>query len=148
MAAVAGALAECVGKDLMEHSQEVIVENGGDVFIGSNSPINVGIYAGTSPLSNKIGVRIHCPGAPVAVCTSSGTVGHSLSFGKADAVVVIAASTPLADAAATSIGNTISKKSDMAFGIEIGKKIEGVLGIVAIVDDKLGLWGDVDLVKV
>jgi len=148
MAAVAGALAERVGKDLLEHSQEVIVENGGDIFIGSNFPLTVAIFAGLSPLSNKVGVRIHSPGVPMAVCTSSGTVGHSLSFGKADAVVVISSSTPLADAAATSIGNAVSKKGDVPFGIEIGKSIEGVLGLVLIVEDELGLWGDVNLVKV
>jgi len=148
MAAVAGALAERVGKDLLKYSQEVIVENGGDVFIWSDSPVNVAIFAGLSSLSNKVGVRIHSSDVPMAVCTSSGTVGHSLSFGKADAVVVISASTPLADAAATSIGNAISKKSDVALGIEKGKKIDGVLGIVVVVDDELGLWGDVDLVKI
>lgn len=147
MAAVAGAVAERVGKDLLNYSREVIVENGGDVFIRSYSPVNVAIFAGPSPLTYKIGVRIRCKDAPLAVCTSSGTVGHSVSFGKADAVVVISGSTPLADAAATSIANAVSKKSAVGVGIEKGKKIDGVLGIVVIVDDKLGLWGEVDLVK-
>lgn len=148
MAAVAGALAEKVGKDLLEYSEEVVVENGGDVFIWSYFPVNVAIFAGLSPLSKRIGVRICCKDVPMAVCTSSGTVGHSLSLGKADAVAVISASTPLADAAATSIANVISKKADVGLGIERGKKIDGVLGIVVVVQDELGLWGDVDLVKI
>jgi ApbE superfamily uncharacterized protein (UPF0280 family) len=138
MAAVAGALAEEVGKDLLALSPEVIVENGGDVFIRSDSPLTVAIFAGSSPLTNKVGLRIHAPDGPIAVCTSSGTVGHSLSLGKADAVVVISRSTPLADAAATSIGNAVGGKGDVASGITKGKNFEGVLGVVVIVEDELG----------
>jgi ApbE superfamily uncharacterized protein (UPF0280 family) len=74
-------------------------------------------------------------------------VGHSLSFGKGDAVVVISGSTPLADAAATAIGNVVAGKGHVASGIEAGKKIEGVLGVVVIVEDEIGLWGEVELIK-
>jgi ApbE superfamily uncharacterized protein (UPF0280 family) len=147
MASIAGALAENVGIDLLEYSEEVIVENGGDVFIRSDFPLTVAIFAGSSPLSNKVGVRIHAPDAPIAVCTSSGTVGHSLSFGNADAVVVISGSTPLADAAATAIGNVVAGKGHVAAGIEVGNKLEGVFGVVVIAEDEIGLWGEVELVK-
>ena len=147
MASVAGVLAEKVGIDLLEYSDEVIVENGGDVFIRSDIPLNVAIFAGTSPLTNKIGVRIHTPNASMGVCTSSGTVGHSLSLGRADAVVVLSASTALADAAATAIGNVVVEKGDVETGISAGNKIAGVLGIVVIVEEKIGLWGDVELVR-
>lgn len=145
MAAVAGAVAEHVGKDLLAHSSEVIVENGGDVFIKTDRPSVVGIFAGKSPLSLRIGVTIDCEGSPMAVCASSGTVGHSKSMGRADAVCVLSRSCALADAAATAIGNLVSVAADIPEGVEFGKRIEGVLGIVIVVSDKIGAWGRVEL---
>ena len=105
MAAVAGAIAERVGFDLLLHADKVVVENGGDIFLKTETPVTIGIFAGKSPLSLRIGLRVHPDKKPVAVCTSSGTVGHSLSLGGADAVCVISDSCPLADAVATSVGN-------------------------------------------
>ncbi len=145
MAAVAGAVAERVGTDLLAYSSEVVVENGGDVFIKTNRPSTVGIFAGNSPLSLKIGVKVDTGGKPAGVCTSSGTVGHSLSKGKADAVCVISDSCALADAAATAIGNLVASSSDIAKGVEAAKRIEGVRGVVVIVNDKISAWGDVEL---
>ena len=146
MAAVAGAVAEYVGKALLRHSEEVIVENGGDVFLCTRQPAVVGIMAGDSPLSLRIGLKIPSNGKPTAICTSSGTVGHSKSFGLADAVSVVSASCPLADAAATSIGNRIQQASDIEKGIDFGKRIKGVNGIVIVQQDRLGLWGDLEVV--
>jgi len=147
MAAVAGAIAEYVGKDLLAYSREVMVENGGDIFINTNFPITLAVFAGTSPLSNKLGLRVDSPGSAMGVCTSSGTVGHSLSFGSADAIVVISESAALADAAATAVGNSVSKKTDIATAVNVGKNIQGVLGLVIIVGAELGVWGSVELVK-
>lgn len=146
MAAVAGALAEYVGHDLLEHTNEVIVENGGDVFINSSDPVTIGVFANQSPLSLRIGLRVCAGRTPMAVCTSSGTVGHSLSLGKADAVCIVSASCPLADAAATSVGNHVHAKGDIRKAIDIGKKIKGVEGGIVIIDDKIGMWGDVEIV--
>ncbi len=147
MAAVAGTIAEYVGRDLLTYTKDVIVENGGDIFIRTGFPLMAAIFAGKSPLSSKLGVRIDSPGHPVAVCTSSGTLGHSLSLGRADAAVVISESAALADAAATAIGNKVSDKSDIEPAIAFGKKIEGVLGMIVILDDEIGFWGEVELVR-
>jgi hypothetical protein len=147
MGAVAGAVAEHVGRDLLAHSKEVIIENGGDIFIRTTFPLTVAILAGHSTLSGKLGIRIDSQASPVGVCTSSGTVGHSLSLGRADAAVVISASAALADAAATAIGNAVSGKADVPSAIRLGEKIDGVLGIVVILDDKMGVWGNVELVR-
>ncbi|MBT8358033.1 MAG: UPF0280 family protein [Desulfobacterales bacterium] len=146
MASVAGAIAENVGIGLLEHSTEVIVENGGDLFIKTDSPVTVGIFAGKSPLSMNIGLHLDPGGKQVAVCTSSGSVGHSFSFGTADAVCVVAKSCSLADAAATSIGNRVVKKTDIQRAINFGKTIKGVEGIALITDDKIGMWGDIKIV--
>ena len=147
MGAVAGAVAEYVGRDLLSYSEEVIIENGGDIFIRTTFPLTVAILAGRSPLSGKLGVRIDSRGTPAAVCTSSGTVGHSLSFGMADAAVAISGSAALADAAATAIGNAVSNKADFTSAIEVGKAIPGVVGIVVIMDDRIAAWGETELVR-
>jgi ApbE superfamily uncharacterized protein (UPF0280 family) len=146
MAAVAGAIAEHVGTELLAHSAEVIVENGGDVFINSGGAVRLGIFAGSSPLSLKIGLRIDSGGKPVAVCTSSGTVGHSLSLGKADAVCVVSGSGSLADAAATSIGNRVLSASDIQGALDVGKEIQEVKGVVIIMGDAIGMWGELEVV--
>ena len=145
MAAVAGAIAEFVGIELLPFSPEIIIENGGDIYLKTLKKRVVGIYAGKSPLTGKIGVEIEGKDTPVGICTSSGTVGHSLSFGQADAVTVLSKSATLADAAATAIGNMIKKPGDFPRGIEFAKGIEGITGLIIIKDDKVGIWGEVKL---
>jgi ApbE superfamily uncharacterized protein (UPF0280 family) len=147
-AAVAGAVAEFVGRDLLQYSQQIIIENGGDIFMRSNQNRKVGIYAGDSSLSNQLAIEIDASATPLGICTSTGTVGHSLSFGKADAVVIISKSTTRADAIATATGNRVQSPRDIAKGIEFAKAIEAVSGIVIIIEDQLGVWGDFRLTKI
>ena len=146
MAAVAGAIAEHVGSGLLKHSDEVVVENGGDVFLRLNNPVTIGIFAGTSPLSLRMGICVDSKERPISVCTSSGTIGHSLSLGKADAVCVVSDSCSLADAAATSIGNRVTSKNHIQSAIDFGKHIEGVRGIVIIIGNDVGIWGELKVV--
>ena len=141
MAAVAGAVAEYVGKKLLKYSKQVIVENGGDIFIKSSEPRKIGIFAGKSPFSKKIVLEVDGCDTPLGVCTSSGTVGHSFSFGSADAVVIAARSAALADAAATAVGNAIKKSEDIEAGLAVAQKIKGLKGVLIIKDDKMGIWG-------
>ncbi len=145
MAAVAGAIAEYVGRELLEFSPQVIIENGGDIFLKINQPKVVGIYAGESPLTGKLGLEIKPDDTPMGVCTSSGTVGHSLSFGKADAVIITAGSATLADAAATAVCNQVKTPDDINRAIESGKNIAGIKGIVIIMTNSIGVWGNVKL---
>lgn len=147
MAAVAGAIAEQVGLDLLNYSPDVIIENGGDIFIHVHTPLTIGIFANRSPLNLRIGLRLDPSDIPIAVCTSSGTVGHSHSYGTADAVTVVSKSCPLADAAATAIGNQVDTKKDIDAALDYGKHIKGVEGVVIIKNDRAGLWGDLDIVK-
>lgn len=147
MAAVAGAIAEYTGKALLNASSEVIVENGGDIFMKLEDEGVFGIYAGDSPLSMRTGVRIESGNSPVALCTSSGTLGHSKSFGRADAVTVISSSCALADAAATALGNFVQTESDIQQVIDRGIEIPGVSGIIVIMGKTLGAWGEVELIR-
>ncbi|HBY57895.1 MAG TPA: hypothetical protein DEG96_08585 [Candidatus Atribacteria bacterium] len=148
MAVVAGAIAEFVGKELLNYSTEVIIENGGDIFIKSNQIRKVSIFAGESPLSQRIILKIQTQKNYRGICTSSGTVGPSLSFGKADAVTVISDSVLLSDAAATAIGNIIKTKKDIDKGLIYAQTIKGIKGVVIIKDDKIGIWGDVDFITI
>jgi len=141
MASVAGAIAQFVGEELSALSPEVIIENGGDIYLKSLKDRVIGIYAGDSPLSGKIGLEVKGKDTPLAVCTSSGTVGHSLSLGKADAVVAVSKSATLADAAATAIGNIICQPEDIPTGIAFAQNTEGLLGVIIIIYDKIGIWG-------
>jgi len=145
MASVAGAIAEFVGSQLLDSSPEIIVENGGDIYLKSLGERLIGIYAGKSPLTGKISLEINGQDTPMGICTSSGTVGHSLSYGKADAVIVLSKSTALADAAATAIGNLIIQPDDIPSGIEFAQGIDGLSGVVIIQGDKMGLWGKVKI---
>ncbi|HHV34911.1 MAG TPA: UPF0280 family protein [Syntrophomonadaceae bacterium] len=147
MAAVAGTVAEVMGRELLCTAEEVIVENGGDIYFKIQHKIKVGIFAGESPLSGKVGLRFSPRQTGCGVCTSSATVGPSLSFGCTDAAIVISHSAALADAAASTLGNLVHREEDITPALEKVCRIRGVLGAVVILGDKLGVMGDVELVS-
>jgi uncharacterized protein len=146
MASVAGAIAEYTARDLAPYTRELIIENGGDIYIRSTKSRRIKIFAGESRLSNKITLEIRSGQTPMGICTSSGTVGHSFSFGNADAVVVLSPDTILADALATAGANIVKTPEDIDTCIQFIKNIEHVTGVLIIIKDKLGLWGDIRLV--
>jgi len=147
MAAVAGAIAAHVGRDLERHSMNVIVENGGDIYLNTKEDISVGIGAGQSPFSGKLALRLAASDMPLGVCTSSGTVGHSLSFGAADAICVKSGSAALADAVATAVGNRVRGKEDVRKAIEFGMSVEGVLGVLVVIGDVMAAMGSMELAE-
>ncbi|MFH0732313.1 MAG: UPF0280 family protein [Candidatus Omnitrophota bacterium] len=148
MAAVAGAVAEAVGRKLLGMTKEIIVENGGDIYINSKSARKIGIYAGPSPLSNKVGIEIKSEDTPCGVCTSSATVGPSLSFGRTDATVIYSRNCALADAAATAVGNIVQTKDEINDGLNLAKGIKGVEGALIIIKDAMGAWGKIKIVDI
>ncbi len=148
MASVAGAISQLVGEELVPMSAEIIIENGGDNYINSKKERIVAIYAGSSPLSGKVGLRLKPDKMPLGVCTSSGTVSHSMSLGKADAVVAVAPSAALADAAATSICNHVSKVEDIPHALELARLIKGLTGLIIIKDAKIGIWGNIEICSI
>jgi hypothetical protein len=129
-------------------SPDVIVENGGDIFMASTRKRLVAIFAGESPFSGRLAVEVPPEKGPLGICTSSGTVGPSLSMGKADAAVILAQSASLADAAASAAGNVVHTPKDVKKGVGLAKKIRGILGAIVIKDDRLAAWGDVNIVPV
>ncbi len=147
MAAVAGVIAEFVGKELLNYCRQVIVENGGDIFMQVEKERSVGIYAGESPLTNRIALQIEPADTPLGICCSAGTFGHSTSLGKADAVVILSSSTALADAVATATGNLINERSDIKRGLLFLKNVPGIKGGIIIKDKHIGAWGKLNIVK-
>jgi ApbE superfamily uncharacterized protein (UPF0280 family) len=145
MAAVAGTIAQLVARDLFLYTEELIVENGGDIFLKTKRPVTVSIFAGNSKLSNKLGVVIYPEQMPVGICTSSATIGHSLSLGNADSVCIISSKASIADAAATSVGNRISNQSSLKQEIESMKKSKDIIGGVVIIGKTMASWGEIEL---
>ena len=148
MAAVAGAFARDVGRAIRRKTdcRRLMVENGGDIYILGQGPLTVAVYAGSSPLSDKVGISLEVSGE-FGVCTSSGTVGHSLSFGRADAMAVISEDVVVADAFATAYCNQIQSKDDIGPVLEQAKLCPDITGAMVIIGDALGAWGDLELVS-
>jgi uncharacterized protein len=147
MAAVAGAVARFVGEDLERElgARELVVENGGDIWLLFEEPIELSVFAGASPLSERVGVAIPPSLSPLGVCTSSGTIGPSFSFGRADAAMVAARDAALADAWATAFGNMVTSEADIAPALERAKSAPGVLSLLVVKGDRMGIEGGLEL---
>lgn len=146
MAAVAGAMAEAVGRELLKRSGQCMIENGGDLFVRLKRPARLGLYAGAdSPFTRRLNLVIEGAEEGVGVCASSGRVGHSFSLGKADAVVAMARDTALADAAATAICNRVQDPRDVARVIEEERERGKLLGLVVAMGQRMGVFGAVEL---
>lgn len=139
MASVAGTIAEFVGRALLEFSEEIIVENGGDLFINIKQTRKFEVNA-------QLAIEVEPQARPFSICTSSGTSGNSFSFGQADSVVVISQRAALADAAATAIGNIVKEVTDIDHAMKKARKIRGLDGVLIIKDDQVGILGKVNLV--
>ena len=144
-AAVAGAISQVAAEAALNASAEnVAVENGGDIAIMGNQDFRIGVFAGDVKGSGKIGFLIRAGELPIGICTSSGTIGHSISFGDADAVVAIAREASVADAAATSIANAVKGEdveSSIGFGLDRVGHVPEISGCLIVRGDKIGTWG-------
>ncbi|MDE5612884.1 MAG: UPF0280 family protein [Odoribacter sp.] len=147
MSAVAGAVAEKVGQALKKQFgiREIIVENGGDIYADIAEDLDISVFAGSSPLSEKVGLHIEATFSPLGICTSSGTVGPSLSFGKADAVMIACRDVKVADTYATAFANRIQTAEDIPDCIDRIRQQQDILAAIAIKDDKLGICGQFEL---
>lgn len=145
MAAVAGAIAEFVARGLARLSAEVIVENGGDVFLIGSIERSVGLWAGDAGVAG-VGIRLDPERMPCAVATSSGRIGHSESFGSADSVTIIATDGALADAVATATANRVRSAADVQAALDFARDVTGVDGALIAVEGALAAWGEVELV--
>lgn len=143
MSAVAGAVALKVAEFLKSKYgvKEVIVENGGDIYADATADMDIAVFAGQSPLSEKVGLHIPASAFPCGICTSSGTVGPSLSLGKADAMLIVCRDVLLADSYATAMANRIKTVNDLQPVIEQIQSIPDILAALAIKGDRLAVSG-------
>ena len=141
MAAVAGTFAQAaVAYAVKNGADECIVDNGGDICLFIKEPVKIGLYTGSTETSN-LAFLVEPRERPFAICTSSGTVGHSFSFGKASLATVISEDASVADAAATALGNRVRSEKDLRYCFDFLKDIAEVEGAVVVYKDKFALWG-------
>jgi len=146
MAGVAGAIAEYVGRGLLPLSGELIVENGGDLFMRSSADRVLLVYAGeSSPFRDRVRLKLRGSGDCRGICTSSGSIGHSLSFGCTDASVIISSSAVTADAFATAVGNMVHEPADLDRVLGFLEEQAGIQGALVLLKDRMAVWGDVEL---
>lgn len=151
MAAVAGALAYFVGKELISTFPELIVENGGDIFLNSRRERIVAVYSGKKIKGlTGLGIKIIPERMPIGVASSSGRIGHSLSWGISDCAVVLAQDPILADAGATALGNRIysSSRSVLESAGSFILKIPGIIGYLIICGDLVATGGEIEIVAI
>jgi ApbE superfamily uncharacterized protein (UPF0280 family) len=149
MASVAGAIAEtAVRAALRREAAYAVVENGGDIFLHVREPIHIGLFTGRTPLSDRLALRIKPEDTPIAVCSSSSRMGHSLSLGDCDLATVVAEDAALADAAATRAGNLVKEEADIPEALDSIMSVPGIRGLLIVKNDKIGMAGDLpELVK-
>ena len=143
MASVAGTLAQ-IGVEAAKEAgcNEAIVENGGDMYVMSPRPVTIGIYAGENSVGAQLAFHLIPGELPLAICSSSSKMGHSLSFGDCELATVIAKDGALADSVATLTCNSISNETDVEQVLDTVGKIEGIRGILVVKNSRIGLWGD------
>ncbi len=146
MATVAGAVAHYLGMKFFDQTNELIIENGGDLYVYGTNHKKVLLHGGPEATVKNLTIQIAKEHLPIGVCTSSGRVGHSLSLGNCDAVTVLAKDTLVADAAATAFGNLLKDKADIKDVLRYSKTFKDIQGVIAIVDDQMGAWGDFEFV--
>lgn len=146
MACVAGTISELSVKYLIENdSKYSIVENGGDIAMINDEKVICGIYSNNEVLGNRIGFEISARKKPLGICTSSGKIGHSISFGQSDSVTVIADSPSTADGLATRIANSVTgntSESRVSNALETAEEFrEFFKGVLIISDENIGTVG-------
>ncbi len=140
MAAVAGAIAWAGIEAMQEAGASFgVIDNGGDIAMVSDRPVRVGVHAGEAVLSNRIAFIVPPQDRILGICTSSATVGPSISFGIADAVTIFARDVALADAWATAVCNRIRPDDRTVLDLLDPEEVRGVL---AIIGETMIRWGD------
>jgi uncharacterized protein len=146
MAAVAGTVAAMACEAAAGGAKEAVVDNGGDIFIArlkEAQPVYIGIYASSGPAFRDLAFKIDPGDIPLAVCSSSSMMGHSLSFGKCDLATVFSPDAALADAAATAACNSVLSIEDIEKVLTHICGIPGITGAVIIKGEHIGMAGTV-----
>jgi len=143
MAAVAGTIAQLAAEAaLAAGASEAIVENGGDLYVAAPRETRVALYAGHTPIGDSLAFAIPPERLPLAICSSSSRMGHSLSLGDCDLATVVATNASLADAAATLAANLVKTTDDIDPTLARIQAIPGIAGVLLVKGERIGLAGD------
>jgi len=144
MASVAGTIAEFIAKKLIQKgAKTAVVENGGDIFAITNKEIIIGLFSGQNKIAEKLAFKLNKNNTPIAICSSSSLLGHSISFGKCDLATVFSKKSHIADAVATAVGNKVKSIKDIQKTLNWAIKLKDVQGIIIIKDHKIGMIGNI-----
>lgn len=146
MACVAGCISEMSLDYLISKKSEYsIVENGGDIAIINSKQAVCGIYSNNPILGNKIGFKLKARKTPLGICTSSGKIGHSISFGQSDSVTVLSKKASIADGLATRIANEVvgqNSEDKVSNALEASENYKELFdGVLIISQDNVGTVG-------
>ena len=142
MAAVAGAISEEIARHLNKFSRQILVENGGDTYIINDQKTTISLCIDQGDPSNELLFELDACPEGIGICTSSGVVGHSFSYGKADAVTVLSCEGYFADGAATALCNMIKNEGDIEKTIGYARNYKEIAGLIIIMNKKIGIFGD------
>jgi ApbE superfamily uncharacterized protein (UPF0280 family) len=141
MGAVAGTIAWIAVEEMVDAGGTyAFVDNGGDVAIFTDRLLLIGVYAGESSIRD-LALEVQPTDEILGICTSSGTVGPSISFGNADAALVVSGNVSLADAAATALGNAVVDESGLKEAFDVVKDKDGIRGALVVKGDRFAVWG-------
>lgn len=149
MASVAGAIAQVTLEAMVAQGcRQAWVDNGGDIALTLESPATVEVFA--RPGSEKaFAFELERTDGIMGICSSSGRLGHSISFGDSDIALAIADDAITADAFATALGNRVTDKASLTSCFEVLRDSSRVKGGLAMIDDAVALYGTVpELVEV
>lgn len=145
MACVAGAIAQEVGKSILKHCDECVVENGGDIFLKLNKEVQVGLFVSPKSPLNNLSIKLKHSNKPYGICASSAKIGPSLSFGSSDVSLIISNDAYFSDALATLCGNMIQNGKDLNKAVLTAKQFPKTIGCCFVCEDKMALWGDIEI---
>jgi len=148
MATVAGTISELIGKRIQKDCDEFTIENGGDIFLSSSSDKTIQIKTSNRKFADKLSLNVSGDETPIGICSSSSSIGHSISFGRTELVVSISDSSSIADAAATYYANQIKTQSDLTETFEKASKNHLIRGFLVLVGDELGVYGKIPEIMV
>ena len=148
MSSVAGSISQICLEYLESYGTKyTLLENGGDIALKTNKKLILGIYAGKSIFSNSIALKLKAKKEGYGICTSSGTVGPSKSFGQTDATIVLGKEASICDSLATKIGNYGNGESDEEIVNNSLEKAEDYLehcdGVIVIKGEYLAKVGHI-----
>jgi hypothetical protein len=144
-ASVAGAVAYYVGREILRYADEVIIENGGDLFLKINEDKRIGVYLGDRFALKAVTLKIKKRTRPFGIASSSSSIGHSLNFGKADLLTVIARDAIIADGFATALSNRIQDEAGLCEVMNLAQVNDAISGMLIFFGGKIYLWGELEI---